>query len=76
MDWHPLRSRIPEAIRSSSLSRRYGVAVSPSRRACCDLFHRVLECGGGDVMAFVHHDEAVGAGKNLIWWGAGGRLSC
>ena len=59
MDWHPLRSRIPEAIRSSSLSRRYGVAVSPSRRRAV-ICSPVLECGGGDVMAFVHHDEAVG----------------
>src|SRR5437588_12195436 len=51
------------AIRSSSLSRRYGVAGQPEPAPCRDLLDRVLESGGRDVMAFVGDDPAVPGGQ-------------
>ena len=52
------------AIRSSSLSRRYGVAVSPSDSAVPGIsLIRALERGGRDVVAFVGDDQAVPGGQ-------------
>src|SRR5579859_2228815 len=51
------------AIRSSSLSRRYGVGGQPEPAPCRDLLDRVLERGGRDVMAFVSDDKAVPGGQ-------------
>ena len=62
------------AIRSSSWSRRYGVAVRPEPPLRADLPHRVLERRGRDVMALVDDHEPVAGGQLGEVVAAGQRL--